>query len=218
MTENRVILFQGDSITDGARGRNDDPNHILGHSYAYIIGAKLGYVWAEQKPVFINRGISGNRASDLYARWNEDAISLNPNVISILIGVNDAWRIMRGEPSGVTDRFERAYRHILEETKQVLPEAQLVLCEPFILNTGAPSQNWPAWSERITAYRQTVRQLSEQFGAVFVPLQAAFDEACSRADAAYWLWDGVHPTSAGHELIAKQWLQAVLGNDYTNIG
>jgi lysophospholipase L1-like esterase len=218
MSGNRVILFQGDSITDGARGRNDDPNHILGHSYAYIIGARLGYFWAEHKPVFINRGISGDRASDLYARWNEDAISLNPNLISILIGVNDAWRIMNGEPSGVTDRFERAYRHILEETKQVLPEAQLVLCEPFLLNVGAPSQNWPDWSERLTSYRQTVRALSEQFGAVFVPLQAAFDDACSRADAAYWLWDGVHPTAAGHELIAKQWLQTVLGNGYADKG
>jgi len=210
ITDKRVILFQGDSITDGARGRNDDPNHILGHSYAYIIGAKLGYLWAEQEPVFINRGISGNRASDLYARWNEDAISLKPDLISILIGVNDAWRTLNGEPSGVTDRFERAYRHVLEETREVLPDAELVLCEPFILNTGAPSQNWEAWSERVTAYGQTVRGLAEQFGAVFVPLQSAFDEACGRAKASYWLWDGVHPTAAGHELIARQWLKVVL--------
>ncbi|RCW51751.1 SGNH/GDSL hydrolase family protein [Paenibacillus prosopidis] len=212
MTGKRVILFQGDSITDGARGRNDDPNHILGHSYAYIVGARLGCEWAEQQPVFYNRGISGNRVSDLYARWNEDAISLNPNLISILIGVNDAWRTMSGEPSGVTDRFERAYRHVLEETKEVLPNAGLVLCEPFILNTGAPSRNWDAWSELMTAYQQTVRELAEQFGAVFVPLQKVFDEACQRADASYWLWDGVHPTAAGHELIARQWLSVVLNS------
>jgi lysophospholipase L1-like esterase len=210
MTDKRVILFQGDSITDGSRGRNDDPNHILGHSYAYIVGARLGFEWAEQQPVFYNRGISGNRVSDLYARWNEDAISLNPNLISILIGVNDAWRTMNGEPGGVTDRFERAYRHVLEETKEVLPNTGLVLCEPFILNTGAPSVNWEAWSERLTAYRQTVRELAEQFGAVFVPLQEVFDDACQRADASYWLWDGVHPTAAGHELIARQWLSVVL--------
>ncbi|MGO4547325.1 SGNH/GDSL hydrolase family protein [Paenibacillus sp. 2TAB23] len=213
MMEKRVILFQGDSITDGARGRTDDPNHILGHSYAYIVGARLSFVWAEQQPLIINRGISGDRASDLYARWNEDAISLNPDIISILVGVNDAWRSMNGEASGITDRYERAYRHILEETKQVLPEAQLVLCEPFILNTGAPSQNWQAWSERITAYRHTVRELAGQFGAIFVPLQAAFDEACTRADASYWLWDGVHPTAAGHELIARKWLETVLDKE-----
>ena len=94
----RRILFQGDSITDGARGRNDDLNHILGHGYAYIIASKLGYELAENRPLFLNRGISGNRVSDLYARWNEDTFSLKPDLISILIGVNDAWRIVDGEP------------------------------------------------------------------------------------------------------------------------
>lgn len=212
MTSKRVILFQGDSITDGARARNDDPNHILGHSYAYLVAAKLGLEWAEDQPLFINRGISGNRVSDLYARWNEDAFSLNPSMISILIGVNDAWRIMNNEPTGVTDRFERAYRHLLEETKEVLPDVQLVLCEPFILNTGVPAGNWEAWTEKVSQYRQTVRKLAEQFGAIFVPLQEAFDDASQRADAAYWIWDGVHPTAAGHELIAKQWIATVLNN------
>lgn len=112
---NKIILFQGDSITDGNCARNDDLNHILGHSYAYIIGAKLGNDLAEQQPVFYNRGVSGKRISDLYARWNEDAICLQPDIMSILIGVNDALRTMKGEPSGVTDRFELAYRHVLED-------------------------------------------------------------------------------------------------------
>lgn len=98
-----------------------------------------------------------------------------------------------------------------------MPNAGLVLCEPFILNTGAPAQNWEAWSERLTAYRQTVRELAEQFGAVFVPLQEVLDEACGRADASYWLWDGVHPTPAGHELIARQWLKIVLNSKLADI-
>ncbi|KWX79500.1 SGNH/GDSL hydrolase family protein [Paenibacillus jilunlii] len=204
--KSKVFLFQGDSITDGNRGRDEDPNHILGHSYAYIIGGRLGNELAEQKPVFYNRGISGNRISDLYARWNEDAIYLQPDVLSILIGVNDLWRMMKGEPSGVTDRFERAYRHVLEETREVLPQTKLVLCEPFILKTGAPAEAWDEWSKHMTFYQQVVRALAEEFGAVHVPLQAAFDAAASRADAAYWLWDGVHPTHAGHDLIANEWL------------
>ncbi|MCA0756833.1 SGNH/GDSL hydrolase family protein [Paenibacillus sp. N4] len=209
MSKQRVILFQGDSITDGARGRNEDPNHILGHSYAYLIGARLGFEQAEQRPVIYNRGISGNRISDVYARWNEDAISLKPDLISILIGVNDAWRTMNALPSGVTDRFGRAYRHLLEETREVLPDTELVLCEPFILNTGAPAENWPAWSELLASYQNTVRELAQEFGAVFVTLQSVFDAACGRAEASYWLWDGVHPTAAGHELIAQQWLATV---------
>lgn len=206
---NKVILFQGDSITDGNRGRDDDPNHILGHSYAYIIGAKLGNELAEQNLKFYNRGISGDRISDLYARWNEDAISLQPDIISILIGVNDLWRMMKGEPSGVTDRFERAFRHVLEETKEVMPQTKLILCEPFILRTGAPAEQWEEWEAGITHYQGVVKQLAAQFDTVYVPLQEAFNGALKRADAAYWLWDGVHPTSAGHDLIAGEWLQVV---------
>lgn len=215
--QNKVILFQGDSITDGNRGRSDDPNHILGHSYAYIIGGKLGNEYAEKGMRFYNRGISGDRISDLYARWNEDAISLNPDIISIMIGVNDAWRSMKGEPSGVTDRFERAYRHVLEETSEVLPHTKLILCEPFILKTGELAQQWEAWDERIKHYQVVVRQLAEQFHAVHVPLQGAFNEAAQRVDASYWLWDGVHPTAAGHDLIAKQWLHIVEKSGLLNI-
>ncbi|MCI3923102.1 SGNH/GDSL hydrolase family protein [Paenibacillus sp. TRM 82003] len=204
-----TVLFQGDSITDGGRGRSDDPNHILGHSYAYLVAAELGESLAESGLRFYNRGISGNRVSDLYARWNEDCFALNPDLISILIGVNDAWRIMNDEPTGVTDRFERAYRHLLTETREVLPNAGLVLMEPFILHTGAPAANWRAWQEKVAAYQRVVRSLAQEYDAVFVPLQSAFDEACKRADAAYWIWDGVHPTTAGHRIIAKQWLHVV---------
>ncbi|MGN7415744.1 SGNH/GDSL hydrolase family protein [Paenibacillus sp. SAF-068] len=208
-TSPSVILFQGDSITDGGRSRNDDPNHFLGHGYAYLISSKLGMELAGKHKTFYNRGISGDRASDLYARWNEDTISLKPDLISILIGVNDAWRTMNGEPSGVTDRFGRAYRHLLEETREVMPDTGLVMMEPFILNTGATAEKWEAWEESIGQYQKLAQGLAEEFGAVWVPLQQTFNDALEQADAAYWLWDGVHPTAAGHELIARQWLSVV---------
>ncbi|WP_068498437.1 SGNH/GDSL hydrolase family protein [Paenibacillus kribbensis] len=203
------ILFQGDSITDGGRGRNEDANHWLGHSYVYLIAGALGSRLATTQPEFVNRGISGDRASDLYARWNEDTFSLKPDLLSILIGVNDAWRIVEQEPSGVTDRFERAYRHILEETREVLPDTGLVLCEPFILKTGATEVRWDIWQEKITGYQQLVRQLADEFGAVFVPLQGMLNEAATKADASYWLHDGVHPTAVGNQLIADQWIDVV---------
>lgn len=204
-----TILFQGDSITDGGRSRNDDLNHVLGHGYAYLISSRLGMELAGRQKKFYNRGISGNRASDLYARWNEDTLSLQPDLISILIGVNDAWRSMNGEAKGYTDRFARAYRHLLEETREVMPETGLVLMEPFILKTGATLDKWDEWEKLMTDYQEQVRDMAEQFGAVWVPLQQTFNAALQKADASYWLWDGVHPTAAGHELIARQWLSVV---------
>ncbi|MCU6709943.1 SGNH/GDSL hydrolase family protein [Paenibacillus sp. J5C_2022] len=201
--EKMVILFQGDSITDGNRGRDEDSSYILGQGYPFLISGKLGFELAEKQPIFINRGGSGNRASELYARWNEDALNLRPDLISILIGVNDVgWAL-----NSITDRFERSYRHLLEETKSVLPDTGLVLCEPFLLNTGL--DRWEERKRQIEHYQRTVRRLAEQFQAVFVPLQEAFNNACTRADAAYWIWDGVHPTAAGHDLIAREWLNAV---------
>jgi lysophospholipase L1-like esterase len=205
----KKILFQGDSITDGNRGRNDDLNHILGHGYPYIIAAKLGYELVDSKPQFINRGISGNRVSDLYGRWNEDAISLKPDLLSILIGINDAGCIISGQPSGASDRFERVYSHLLEETKEVLPNTGLIICEPFVLKTGTTSEKWEAWQEKVAQYQAITRVLANEYGALFVPLQNAFYEACKKAEAAYWVWDGVHPTTTGHYLIAKEWLGIV---------
>ncbi|WP_138493724.1 SGNH/GDSL hydrolase family protein [Paenibacillus pinistramenti] len=214
--QGKIILFQGDSITDGGRSRNDDPNHWLGHGYAYLISAKLGNLWAEKKPVFYNRGVSGDRMSDLYGRWNEDTIALKPDILSILAGVNDIIRTLRAEERGLTDRFERAFRHVLEETAEVLPDTKLVLCEPFILNTGAPAEHWEEWQARIRHYQQVVRTLAGEFGAVFVPFQHVLDEAEQRAEASYWLWDGVHPTAAAHDLLAEQWLEAVTASGILN--
>ncbi|CAM4474035.1 SGNH/GDSL hydrolase family protein [Paenibacillus tarimensis] len=212
MPDSKTILFIGDSITDGARGRTDDPNHILGHGYVFMIAGRLGFELGGESPQVVNRGISGDRVSDLYARWNEDAISVSPDILSILVGVNDAWAWAHGDSRGATDRFRRAYSHLLEETREVLPETRIVLCEPFILKAGTLEENWPKWESRMKQYQEEVRGLAGRYSCLFVPLQELFDEACRQAPAGYWLWDGVHPTAAGHELIARQWLSVVLDN------
>ncbi|MFC4810971.1 SGNH/GDSL hydrolase family protein [Paenibacillus sp. GCM10023250] len=206
MTDRQTLLFIGDSITDGARGRTSDPNHLLGHGYVFQIAGKLGLEYGADAPEVVNRGVSGDRASDLYARWNEDAIAVRPDLISILVGVNDAYHIVNGDPRGASDRFRRAYGHLLEETRAALPDARLVLLEPFALRTGGVAERWDAWSAKLAEYRRAVGELAREHGATFVPLQALFDDACRRAPAAHWIWDGIHPTAAGHELIARQWL------------
>ena len=199
------VLFQGDSITDAGRSRETTlpPNAGLGVGYPLFIAGRALNVLADRDLSFYNRGISGNRVVDLYARWKVDALNLSPDVISILIGVNDTWHEF-GSNNGVeVDRYEKIYRMLLAWTRERLPQVKIVLCEPFVLPIGAVGE---AWLPEIAARQQVVKGLVEEFKTVFVPLQQMFDEALERAPAAHWLADGVHPTPAGHVLIADAWL------------
>ena len=203
----KTVLFQGDSITDAARSRDAQlpPNVSLGMGYPLLIAARALSRLPEKQLKFINRGISGNRVVDLYARWKSDALNLKPDLISILIGVNDTWHEF-GSANGVElDRFEQVYRMLLTWTSKVLPNSRLVLCEPFVLQVGVVL---PEWVPDINARRMAVKALAKEFNAVFVPFQETFDAAVKRAPAAYWLADGVHPTPAGHAIMADAWLEA----------
>jgi len=201
------ILFQGDSITDGNRGRNDDPNHILGHSYAFLIAARHGALYPERNLTFINRGISGNKVPDLAARWQKDTIDLKPTVVSILIGVNDIWHPMNANQDISAEKFEEGYDKLLAETVAALPEVKIILLEPFITPGNATSGKWDAWQGQVQKFQTIVAKLGAKYRAPVVKLQAVFDAACKRAPAAYWVWDGVHPTYAGNQLIADEWVR-----------
>lgn len=143
---------------------------------------------------------------DLYARWKQDAINLAPSVISILIGVNDTWHEF-GSRNGVeVDRYELVYRMLLDLTRERLPSVRLVLCEPFVLKHGVVTD---AWLADIDRRRAVVRQLAAGCGALFVPFQTAFDDAARLAPPSHWVYDGVHPTPAGHRLMADCWLRSV---------
>jgi lysophospholipase L1-like esterase len=189
------ILFQGDSITDGNRGRTPDPNHILGHGYAFIIAAKFGAAFPELQLDFMNRGISGNTVIDLEARWQADTLDLKPDVLSILIGVNDHYK-------GITpEAFEQVYDRLILQARNANPKIKLVLCAPF-LKTGTVD-------DVIRRMQQHVANLANKHGAVCVNFQPVFDEATRRAPADYWIWDRVHPTYRGHQLMADEWERAV---------
>jgi lysophospholipase L1-like esterase len=205
-----VFLFQGDSITDGNRGRTLDPNHIMGHGYAFSIASRLGANYPKKKPVFYNRGISGNKVNDLAERWQKDTLDLKPDVLSILVGVNDASSVVfHREPVVTIEKYEEIYRSLLEQTKAQFPNIIFVLCEPFILPVGKVKDNWEAYKADITKRQEVVKKLALQYNAVFIGLQEVFDKACEKAPADYWIWDGVHPTVAGHELIARKWIKLV---------
>ncbi|WP_258881446.1 SGNH/GDSL hydrolase family protein [Paenibacillus sp. sptzw28] len=207
-----TILFQGDSITDGNRSRDNDLNHVMGHGYAYLIASRLGADHPDRSLNFVNRGISGNRIVDLYVRWQEDAVNIKPDIVSILVGVNDVLlEFMNG--TGVSAaKYRRVYELLIEELRQANPEVVTVLCEPFILPVGQVADNWPQWNKEISLRQEAAKLIARRTGSIYVPLQQEFYSAAENAPCSYWLWDGFHPTPAGHEIIARKWIECVSEN------
>ena len=185
-----------------ARGRGTDPNHILGHSYVFLIAAKFGASAPELGLDFMNRGVGGNTVLDLEKRWRNDTLDLRPELLSVLIGVNDNKRVP-------FDEYERVYDKLITEAKAANPGVKLVLCEPFGLPVGARKATWEEWNDGLTKRRAIVAKLAKAHGAALVRFQRAFDEAARRAPAEHWIWDGVHPTYSGHQIMADEWVRTV---------
>ena len=200
------ILFQGDSITDADRSRQDDSR--LGTGYPRLVEAALGL----EEPFeheFLNRGISGNRIVDLYARIKADIINLKPDLMSILIGVNDVWHETGDNPNGVcADKFYKIYDMLIEEVKAALPNLKIMILEPFVLQGCSTVENWEWFSTEVPKRAAMAKKIAEKYGLPFIPLQEGFDKLCEKAPSEYWLGDGVHPTAKGHEFIKNQWLNA----------
>ena len=204
----QTILFQGDSITDVGRDRDDDGSwSALGCGYPLLVSARLGHDHPGTYR-FLNRGISGNRVVDLYARIKQDFINLQPDVVSILIGVNDVWHEI-GDRNGVdADKFERIYSMLLDELLCALPETQFLILEPFVTHGRATDGAWETFSTQVPLRAAAAKRVAQAFSQTFVPLQEVFDKAQAFAPAEHWTMDGVHPTVFGHELIAREWVKA----------
>jgi lysophospholipase L1-like esterase len=206
-----VILFQGDSITDANRTRSRiGPNSPdgLGFGYTRKIADSLLENYPDHYFQLYNRGISGDRIQDMKSRWEADSLRLLPDLISILIGVNDTWnQVMLGMGSD-PEQYQAMFHKILTETRQSLPYTRLVLCEPFLLLTGEVTRDWSA---DITRRQDFVRDLADEFNAVFVPFQSALDQATQQVSPDQLLEDGVHPTDRGHQVLADCWIKTVLG-------
>jgi lysophospholipase L1-like esterase len=187
-----LILFQGDSITDMNWGRKQqDRNHYLGHSYVYLIAARLGVDLARQRLDILTRGISGSAVANLRQRWQTDAIDMKPDLLSILIGTNDVN--LGVQP----DAFEADYRWILDASRKANPGLRLVLLDPFVLRSGSLASD-PAWTTRRSAtdrMRVVVARLAKDYDAVHVRTQDVFDRAAEADSPEQWIWDGVHPLS-----------------------
>ncbi|WP_409345227.1 SGNH/GDSL hydrolase family protein [Paenibacillus sp. MBLB4367] len=203
LTKGDIVLFQGDSITDAGRIKENGAD--LGRGYALMTAGLYGSRHPENGVAFLNRGISGNRVKDLQGRWQEDCIDLKPTIVSIYIGINDTWRRYdRNDPTSA-ESYEAGYRELLTRTKEELG-AKIVLIEPFVLPVPEDRRTW---REDLDPKITVVRELAREFGALLVPLDGLFAQASMHEKPAFWAPDGVHPSPAGHALIAKAWLQAV---------
>lgn len=210
--EPKVVLFQGDSITDAGRDRSHAlsvgsgyPNLVTGH-----LSAACPYRYK-----FYNRGISGNRVVDLYVRIKSDMINLKPDYMSILVGINDVWHEISDQNGVDAVKFEKVYDWMIGELLQELPDLKIMLLEPFVLPGSATCSNeenpgrWEYFRAETDLRRRAVKRLAEKYNLVFVPLQERFSTANADApEDGYWLLDGVHPTPAGNELIKQAWLDA----------
>jgi len=206
--EGTVVLFQGDSITDGGRNRAaSEPNQpgALGTSYPLLVAAAALAAHPDRALRFYNRGVSGNKVPDLEQRWTADTLDLKPDVLSILVGVNDFWHKLGRGYTGTIEDYEHQYAALLDETRRALPEVRLIVLEPFVLRCGAVDDRWfPEFDQR----RAAAERVAQQARATFVPLQSVFDDLARRAAPQYWAADGVHPTPAGHAVIAERWRRA----------
>jgi lysophospholipase L1-like esterase len=198
-----VIVFQGDSITDEGRKKDvleANDNKALGKGYAAIATGKIMLAHPGLELKCYNRGISGNKVPDLAARWEQDAVDLKPDILSILIGVNDLWHTFAfgSNYTGTIDDYESGYRALIERSQKEIPGVRIVICEPFTTRTSDHFKP-------LAGFRTVSRKLADEKKLAFVPFQSLFDEAVKAAPAEFWLWDGIHPTVAGHAIMADMW-------------
>ena len=225
------ILFFGDSITHGGRLQSMDGNHIIGHGYQSIIASKLGYENIENMPKFINKGVSGDSISQMYSRLYSDVIVNKPDIISILAGINDVGKGMGMPYKMTTDKFIKVYQLMIDDIKALLKDIKIIICEPFYLELNSfnePYANTPyvfceeyfkpcyipedkermvAMRKEITYMQQELKKLAQKNRCIFVPLQEKFLTLSEKIPPEYLVWDTVHPTIVGHEIIARKWLE-----------
>ena len=207
-----IVLFQGDSITDVERSRENVTGHEpinLGMGYAKMVSARLLSERPKDELTIFNRGIAGNTTLELEARTQSDMIDLKPSVLSILIGVNDTWHEFNSENRISVETYENVYRSILSNVSKACPGVRMVLCEPFALPCGNVVTD--VWHTDIAKRSAVVRALAAEFDAPFVAFQEMFHEALKEAPAEYWAPDGIHPSVAGHHRMAELWWKTVIG-------
>lgn len=205
------VVFQGDSITDAGRNKESEKAndfHNMGRGYAMLACANLVGGFPQTSWQLYNRGISGNKVPQLDARWEKDCLDMQPDVVSILIGVNDYWHTFTHDYKGTPSSYEKDFDALLEKTKSNRPGVKLIIGEPFALKEGSAIQKLEKWYPEFYEYQKAAKRVSDKHKAAWIPYQKIFDDACKKASYDYWGPDGVHPSFAGAQLMAKSWIEA----------
>ena len=196
------FLFQGDSITEA--GRDKVNLGSLGNGYVAMISERLNAEKCEEYEI-INRGIGGDCVISLIDRMKNDMIDLKPDIMSVLVGVNDVWHEVRDHIGFSTETYEELYDHLISEVKKALPDIHIVIMEPFVLrNAEWTEEYWEAFNVAVHEKGQAARRVAKQNNLLFVPLQGKINELAQKMSNEYVLRDGIHPTQAGHELIFQE--------------
>ncbi len=202
----KKILFQGDSITDAGRTEFGNIDDALGFGYPLLIGAEI--MMNEPGTKVINRGIGGHRVVDLFARWKKDCLNIAPDVLTILVGVNDVWHEIDFQNGVEPEKYEKVYRMILDETIQKLPNTKIILMGAYLTEgTVGEGEKWQHFYDEVKIRRDITEKLAKEYVLEYIDLQKVFDDALKIAPANHWTVEGVHPTTAGHALIKKAWME-----------
>lgn len=204
--DGQTLLFIGDSITDCGRAYPVGIHAGLGDGYVAFVSDLLIACHPNERIRVLNTGISGDRVTDLNARWQTDVLDLQPNWLSVMIGINDVWcqlDTVLGTDRVAMEGYKSVYRELLERTHRTLDG--LVLMSPYVLE---PDPNDPM-RQQMDAYGRVVRDLSAEFGAEYVDVQRAFDGYMSQRPASTLSDDRVHPNKTGHMIIATAFLRAI---------
>lgn len=205
----KIFLFQGDSITDANREDDDRVNCGLGNGYALNVAEE--FLKKENCGLsFYNRGKSGDRVTDIYARIKEDIINLKPDYMSILVGVNDVSHELTMQCGVDEAKYEKIYSMLIEEVKDALPDIKFIILEPFVLKGTATVEMWEQFRYEVKRRADAAKRVAEKFNLCFVPLQNLFDEAVSDGVSENWSVDGIHPTAQGHQIIKEELLRAII--------
>lgn len=210
LEENDIVLFQGDSITDAGRDYSKTlPNDTgcMGKGYALIAGSNLLEAHTDKKLQIYNKAVSGSKVFQMASRWDSDCLEIKPNVLSILIGVNDFWHTMTAGYKGTIETYRTDYKALIERTLKALPNVKLIIGEPYAINHV--NRVTDIWYPKFYEFQAAARELSNEYNTAFIPYQSIIDKAIKSSSGAYWTADGVHPNMAGISLLAHGWLEAV---------